>query len=215
MALLAENISQGWVADERQQREYIHTIMREVSQMNEQINQLLDFSRIESGRKPYQLKAGDLAATVNQVLEEFSGRIRQAGFILETEIAGGLPALSFDAEAIRLILVNLLQNALKYSEKEKYIRVRLFRDGAQAVIEVADQGIGMAAKELRRIFERFHRVEDARVRAREGSGLGLFLVQHAVTAHQGRVTVSSRPDAGSIFTVYLPLKNNKQKQVHS
>ena len=118
-----------------------------------------------------------------------------------------LPAIMLDRNAAKLIIGNLLQNAVKYSLNEKYIQVRLFREKELVVLAVGDRGIGIPKKEQPHIFKKFSRVPDDTVKSIEGSGLGLYLVRHAVEAHKGRIKVDSEPGKGSTFTVYLPVKH--------
>jgi len=117
-----------------------------------------------------------------------------------------VPALLLDPGAVKLIVANLVQNALKYSLKEKIVRVRVYLDstGKEAVFEIEDRGIGIPQKEIPHIFKKFTRVPGGTVRSIEGSGLGLFLVRHAVDAHNGRIDVTSTPGKGTTFRVYFP-----------
>ena len=109
-----------------------------------------------------------------------------------------------------MIVINLLQNAVKYSLKEKTIGVKLYQQNDQVVIEIEDRGIGIEEKDLSNIFIKFFRVENIKVKTLEGSGLGLYLVKHAVNAHKGEIMVKSELDKGSIFTVFLPMNGEKE-----
>jgi len=103
------------------------------------------------------------------------------------------------------IIMNLLVNAITYSAAEKTVTVRLSQKGSQAVVEVEDEGIGIEASEISRLFERFYRVDKARSRNSGGTGLGLSIVKHLVEAHHGKIEVRSILGRGSVFTIYLPL----------
>jgi two-component system phosphate regulon sensor histidine kinase PhoR len=203
--MLAEKLQLGWVSSETKKQEYLRTILTETDRMNEMIVNMLDFSKIEAGRKQYHFEQKSLPLVVQEVLEDYSPYIRNLGFQWQVEIAADIPLFPLDAEAIKLILVNLLQNAFKYSPTEKSIKVRLLREEDSAVLTVEDRGIGIEEKDLKRIFARFYRSAAEAVQTVEGSGLGLFLVQHAVQAHRGRIDVTCLPGKGSVFKVSLPL----------
>ena len=206
--MMAEKMELGWVKDEEKKKEYFKAILAETDGMAEMISSMLDFSRVESGKKNYDMRSADLAGHIRAVMQLLSPHIDAAGFQLETQLADNIPPFYFAPEAVRLILTNLVRNALKYADMEKYIAVKLFRRDHDAVIEVSDRGRGIPQKYREKIFEQFFRVPDEHVKAKEGSGLGLFLVRHAVEAHNGRITVESEPGKGSTFTVSLPIENS-------
>jgi len=209
--MLAEKLNLGWVSSESKKQEYLQTILSESDRMNEMITNMLDFSRIEAGRKQYNFENISLPVLMKEVLESYTSYTRNLGFQLEVDIDDNIPSFLVDAEAVRLIVVNLLQNAVKYSLKEKSIIIRLYREQETAVLEVEDKGIGIKRDELNKIFEQFHRASDDNVQNIEGSGLGLYLVQHAVRAHEGEVKVTSEPGKGSRFKVILPIKGTPLK----
>jgi signal transduction histidine kinase len=120
-----------------------------------------------------------------------------------------VPSLRVDREAMARSLLNLVNNALKYSQDRKYIGVNLYRDNGSVKLEVVDQGIGIPHPEQQKIFEKFYRVGDPLVHNTKGSGLGLSLVRHIVQAHGGDVSVDSTPGQGSKFTIALPLDPNQ------
>ncbi len=203
--MLAEKLNLGWVSSESKKQAYLQSILSESDRMNEMITNMLDFSRIEAGRKQYNFESTSLPVPVREVLESYTPYIKNLGFHLEVGIDDDIPFFLLDADAVRLIVVNLLQNAVKYSIREKSIIIRLYREKETAVLEVEDKGIGIAKDELDRIFEQFHRASDDTVQTVEGSGLGLYLVQHAVHAHEGEVKATSEPGKGSRFVILLPI----------
>lgn len=203
MALMAENVQQGWVTEENQKQAFCHSIIRETTLMNEMINNMLDFSRIEAGKKEYHFEPSSLQEIVRTVVERHSDAIKKNGFELKVEIDDNLPSFELDREAVSLLAANLIQNAVKYSGKEKYIGIRVYREDHHAVLEVEDRGIGIAEKDLANIFKKFYRASDPTVKACEGSGLGLFIARHAAAAHNGEIQVKSRVGKGSTFRVIL------------
>jgi signal transduction histidine kinase len=132
--------------------------------------------------------------------------LEQAGFHLNVALDRNLSPVPVDRDAIEQAILNLLNNAIKYSGESREIALRLFRDDGNAVIQVADHGLGIAPEEQARIFERFYRVPSEDNRRIPGAGLGLTLVEHIVKAHGGSVGVESRPGEGSTFTIRLPLE---------
>jgi len=202
--LYAETLELGRLTGPSKHQEYYSIIRKESERLTALINNILDFSRIEAGRKEYDFRETDMCELVRNTLESYRYQIEQNGFTFEEKIAE-VPPLNVDREAMARSLVNLVNNALKYSQDRKHIRVNLYREDGTVKLEVVDQGIGIPASEQHRIFEKFYRVGDPLVHNTKGSGLGLSLVQHIARAHGGDVVVESTPGAGSKFTITLPL----------
>jgi signal transduction histidine kinase len=202
--LYAETLEMGRVKSPEKYQEYYSIIRKESERLTGLINNILDFSRIEAGRKEYDFRQTDLKELVHSTLDSYRYQIEQQGFAFEEDIAQDLPPVVVDREAIARSLLNLVNNALKYSQDQKFIGVHLFRDNGSVKLEVVDHGIGIPENEQPRIFEKFYRVGDPLVHNTKGSGLGLALVRHIVQAHHGQVTVDSAPGRGSRFTISLP-----------
>jgi signal transduction histidine kinase len=204
--VFAELMRRGRVSDPAKVEEYGTHIEIESRRLSQLINNILDFSRIESGEKVYSFEPSDIEEVVESTLATFTVRLRDRGFELEYEGTDEpLPPLYLDINAIDRALANLLDNAVKYSPENTTITVRLDRRGDEVVISVADRGIGIPPEERERVFDRFHRVGTGLVHDVKGSGLGLSLVQHIVSAHGGRVTLDSEVGVGSTFSVHLPI----------
>ena len=207
--LYAETLELGRITTQEKKNEYYSIIRKESERLTALINNILDFSRIEAGRKEYDFRDTDIAELVRNTLDSYRFQIEQQGFALEEKIDAGIPTVRVDREAIARALVNLVNNALKYSDNEKFLGVRLYRDNAVLKLEVSDRGIGIERNEQARIFEKFYRTCDPLVHNTKGSGLGLSLVQHITQAHGGEVEVESTPGRGSKFTMKLPLAHSE------
>jgi len=193
-----------------EKKEAYEIITKESERLSHLINNVLDFSRIEMGRKEFYFKKGNLAQIVRDTLESYRYHLEKKGFSIKKEIASDLPETNFDGEAVASVLVNLLSNAMKFSPKIKEVTVKLFKDDGNAVLQVADKGIGILSKDISRIFKRFYRVKNEIVSDTGGSGLGLTLVKHIAEAHGGRIKVESEPGKGSAFSMILPLSGPKK-----
>ncbi|HUK47562.1 MAG TPA: HAMP domain-containing sensor histidine kinase [Terriglobales bacterium] len=206
--LYAETLELGRLTSPDKREEYYSIIRKESERLTALINNILDFSRIEAGRKEYDFRETDMRELVHNTLESYRYQIEQHGFTFEEKISD-VPPLKVDREAMARSLVNLVNNALKYSQDRKYIGVNLYRENGGVKLEVIDHGIGIPASEQEKIFEKFYRVGDPLVHNTKGSGLGLSLVQHIAQAHGGDVAVDSTPGAGSKFTITLPVNRDQ------
>jgi signal transduction histidine kinase len=209
--LYAETLELRRIKGQQKTEEYYAIIRKESERLTALINNILDFSRIEAGRKEYEFRQTDLVELVTNTLDTYRDQIDEQGFTFERSIDTSLPPVRVDREAIARSLVNLVNNALKYSDREKFLGVKLYRADGAVKLEVADRGIGIARNEQSKIFEKFYRAGDPLVHNTKGSGLGLSLVRHIAHAHGGEVDVESAPGKGSRFTLTLPLEAATQQ----
>ena len=208
--LYAETLELGRLTSKEKYQEYFRIIREESERLTALINNILDFSRIEAGRKEYEFQETNLGELVHSTLESYRFQIQQNGFAFEENISPDIPPVRVDREAIARSLLNLLNNALKYSRDKKFIGVSLYRSNSSINLEVRDRGIGIPANEQEKIFEKFYRCGDPLVHKVKGSGLGLSLVRHIARAHGGDVLVESEPEKGSKFTIALPFGPTSQ-----
>jgi signal transduction histidine kinase len=202
--LFAETLELGRVKSGEKAQEYYRIINNESRRLTQLINNILDFSKIEAGRKEYEFVESDVSEVVEEVIRSYEYQIVNSGFELNAYIEHDLPPVSIDRDAISQAVLNLINNAVKYSDESKEIAVRVRSQDRFIAIEVADKGIGIARSEQEKIFEKFYRVSTGLVHNTKGSGLGLALVKHIVDAHDGKIVVDSAPGKGSRFTLLIP-----------
>jgi signal transduction histidine kinase len=204
--MFGETLEMGRVTDPARREEYYRVITRESERLSRLIDNVLDFSRIEGGRRTYERRPAAVEPLVRESLEPFAYPLAQGGFKVDVAIAPDLPDVLMDAAAVGQALANLIDNAIKYSGDRKALRVSATLADGMLALSISDEGIGIAPAEHARIFEKFYRVGPSDTQGRRGSGVGLALVRHVADAHGGRVTVESRPGAGSRFTIHLPVR---------
>jgi signal transduction histidine kinase len=205
--VFGEFMKLGRVEDPSKIREYGEHIETESRRLTQLINNILDFSKIESGRKTYNFERSQLEEVIAETLKTCDVRLRQSGYRLVFQSqTRPLPPAVFDRDAIAQALMNLLDNAVKYSEQsdKKEVVVRVSERGGRVDISVTDHGMGVPHSEQKKIFEKFYRVSTGLVHDVKGSGLGLSLVKHIAEAHRGTVSVESEPGRGATFTISLP-----------
>jgi signal transduction histidine kinase len=203
--LFGETLESGIVSDEKKRQEFYSIIRKESERLTHLINNVLDFSRMDTGVKEYNFKEADLIEVVRSTLEAYKFHIRDDGFKIESELPDESITLKIDKDAISQVLLNLLNNAVKYSEERKYIQVKVCKNSISTLISVTDHGVGIPKEELKKIFNKFYRVSTAKTRETRGTGLGLTLAKHIIEAHSGTIEVESEVGNGSKFTISIPL----------
>ncbi|MFP5246610.1 MAG: sensor histidine kinase, partial [Thermoanaerobaculia bacterium] len=204
--VFGEYMCLGRVEKAEKIREYGEYIEAESRRLTQLINNILDFSKIESAEKKYHFCKTDIADLVEQTVAAFEVPLRDLGVTISCT-ADAVPILYIDKDAIAQVIVNLLDNAVKYSNGRKDLEVHVTNGGGEVRIAVTDHGIGIPPVEQKKIFEKFYRVGSTLVHDVKGSGLGLSIVQHVVKAHGGRVELVSAPGEGSTFTLVLPVQS--------
>jgi len=183
---------------------------RETARLTSRIERLLDWGRMEAGKRVYQSKLESVRAVVAAALEEFDANHVGRNEPVALDVPADLPPIYVDRSALIDALVNLLTNAYKYSPERGKIALKVQADDKHVRIAVSDQGIGIARREHRRIFDKFYRANELLSSDVEGSGLGLAIVRHVVQAHGGRVELESEVGKGSTFTLVLPRPDAKR-----
>ncbi|HTP52520.1 MAG TPA: ATP-binding protein [Anaeromyxobacteraceae bacterium] len=202
--MFVETLQLGRLPEPERQREALEIIAAETTRLSALIARLLDWARMESGKRTYEFRTERIEPIVEAALRAIDPQRLQSGAQLSRDLPPGLPSVRADRDALVDALVDLLQNAFKYTGPEKRIAVAARKVGPTVVLSVSDNGPGIQGADQKRIFEKFYRGKDPLDRTIEGSGLGLAMVKHVVEAHGGRVGVASELGKGSTFTILLP-----------
>jgi signal transduction histidine kinase len=205
MRVLVDTLLEGNIRDEAQGKEYLRLTARENERLSRMIDNFLTFSRMERNRKAFTIADAQPAAIVNEAVESLRAKHAANHCHLTIEIGHALPEIQADHDAIVTVLVNLLDNACKYTNEPKSVSLKVFAANRFVCFVVSDNGIGIARRHLRKIFDSFYQVDSSLARKAEGCGLGLSIVKFIVDAHKGRVEVESKVGVGSAFTVRLPV----------
>jgi len=204
--MYGETLESGIVQDDEKRREFYTIIRTESERLTHMVDRVLDFSRIDAGVKQYRFEDADLVEAVRHTLDTYRDQIRGRGFTIDSCLSPAPITLRLDRGAVAEALLNLLDNATKYSGESREIRVAVDREDRHARLSVEDRGVGIAQDELGKIFEKFYRARGTAAREIPGSGLGLTLVKHIAEAHGGRVVVKSEVGRGSTFTIRIPIQ---------
>jgi signal transduction histidine kinase len=205
--MFAETLREGRLAQEETREEYLDTIVSESERLTRLVDNVLDFSRIERGRKTYSFRPTSLGEVVRTAARAVQYPLASQGFRLSTEVEEEVTVAQADPDALEQAVLNLLTNAIKYSGDSREISLRLQQTDGKAEIQVTDRGIGIPLEEQTRVFEKFYRSPTRENELLPGTGLGLTLVEHVARAHGGRVSVESHPGEGSTFSIRLPLEH--------
>ena len=204
--LLVDTLLETGIHDSQRVREYLELIAKENVRLSRLVDNFLTFSRMEQNRQSLEKKQVPAGTVVEAAAATVADRFRASGCRFEVHNAPDLPTVIADHDALVTVLLNLLDNAFKYSDGEKHIILRSYRENGQVCFAVRDNGIGLSGRAAGKIFDRFYQVDQSLSRPGSGVGLGLAIVQSIVSAHGGSVDVDSRPGEGSTFTVRLPVE---------
>lgn len=208
--MFAETLSEGRVRDRTEARQCLEVIVKESRRLSGLIEKVLDFGRIDRGRKVYRFQKCDTHALIVEVLRTFRSQLKGKPCTVYANVPKSLPAIYADKEALQEAVLNLLSNAHKYTvrdEKKMWINVK--DSGETLRIEVIDKGIGIPKREQKAVFKKFYRVDDSLTRLVDGTGLGLTIAAHIARAHRGKIEVDSKVGEGSKFTLIIAKQTPK------
>ncbi len=200
---LTETLQAGALDDPPAARRFLEQIEVEVDSLSLMVTELLELSRIESGRVPLNLVPTHPIDIINPACDRLRLQAERAGLSLRVDCPDDIPRVLADGTRIQQVIVNLLHNAIKFTSPGGQVSIGAAREDNAVRFTVMDTGIGIAEEDLPRIFERFYKVD--RSRATSGTGLGLAIARHLVEAHGGRIWVESAPGRGSSFSFTIPL----------
>lgn len=209
ISMFSETLELDRVKNEEKKKEYLRIINQETNRLSRIVNSILSFSRIEAGRRSYNLVDTYLNDIVVQACSTFGHHLKEQGFKFQLITDENIPVQKLDEEAVSEAVVNLVDNAVKYSKNEKEVVVRTGKENNYSFVEVKDKGIGISLKDRRKIFDKFFRVSHGDIHDVKGTGLGLSIVKHIVDAHKGKIELESSPGKGSSFKLKFPLNSFK------
>jgi len=203
--MFVETLQMGRIQDPERKAEALAIVAEETERLSGLINRLLDWARMESGRRTFHLVRQPLEPIVEAALQAVGAQTLNQHVEVRRDLPLGLPQVRADREALTEAILDLLANAVKYTGPEKRITVKAWASGPTLYLAVSDNGPGIPAREQKRIFEKFYRASGALERSVEGTGLGLAMAKHVVRGHGGQIEVASEVGKGATFTIALPV----------
>jgi two-component system phosphate regulon sensor histidine kinase PhoR len=197
--MFAETLEMGRVKTEEKKKEYYTIISHEANRLSKIVNRILNFSQAEAGKRKYNFAKVQLNEIVESVFITYNFHLQNKGFKFVSHPDETIPAIFADKDAVSEAIINLIDNAVKYSQDVKEVELSTGMIGELVYIKVKDRGMGISEKDQKRIFDKFYRVAGDNIHNTKGTGLGLSLVKQIVDAHKGEITLHSTPGKGSSF----------------
>lgn len=205
--MYSETLEMGRIPTEEKKMEYYRVINTEANRLSRMVNKILNFSRIERGKREYHFTNTNLNAEIENIMANYQQHFDQNGFEIVMKLADQIPQIKLDKEAIAEAIINLIDNGMKYSADVKKIEVSTCLDGDFVRVDVKDFGIGIEKKDQPLVFDKFYRVTTGNLAHKaKGSGIGLSIVKHIMEAHHGKVELASDFGKGSCFSLLFPVK---------
>ncbi len=204
ISMFAETLEMGRVKSEEKKQEYYSIINKETHRLTGIVNKILNFSQTEAGKKKLHPQSINLYHEIKDVLKTYDFHLKSKGFEYQLTDSEELNVKA-DKEAMTEIIINLIDNAVKYSSDKKRIEITLGKENGYGWLRVKDEGVGISKSDQKHIFDKFYRVSTGDLAKSRGTGLGLSLVKQLVEQQKGKIAVNSELGKGSVFTVYLPL----------
>jgi signal transduction histidine kinase len=204
MGAVLERLMSDEVKDPKKTKEYYKILSLDSERLKRLVKNVLDFTKIEDGKREYKLTSTDITKLVRQEVDSFQNENRMTGVKVDTEMDDNIPHVMADEEAMSQALHNVLDNAAKFSGPEKNIHINILRRQDSVEIAVQDRGIGIPENEQKKVFEKFCRGKHASSMSPTGTGLGLTLVKHIMDAHFGDVIIKSQPGKGTRVSLIVP-----------
>ena len=205
ISMFAETLQMERVKSEEKKKEYYSIIHSETNRLSSIVSKVLNFSKMEAGKRIFHFEASDLNGIVENVFNTYSFHLKNKDFDFQFIKNNDIPKVNLDQDAVSEAVINLIDNAVNYSEKEKVVILRTGKENGFVFVEVEDKGIGIAESDQKKIFDKFYRVSTGHIHNTKGTGLGLSLVKQIADAHGGKITLTSTPGKGSRFRILLPV----------
>jgi signal transduction histidine kinase len=206
MGAILERLQSGEIKDPQKTQEYYRILSHDSDKLKRLVKNVLDFTKIEKGKRDYRLVSTDINSLVRREVESFEHEYKLSGFELELKSKGNMINVLADEEALNQAFHNILDNAAKFSRSQKKIRIEVIQNEGTVEIAVQDWGIGIPDHEQKKIFDKFYRGKEAASFSPTGTGLGLTLVKHIIGAHRGEVRIQSKEGEGSRISLILPVE---------
>lgn len=206
ISMFAETLELERVKNDEKKKEYYAIISQEANRLGRIVNSILNFAKLEAGKRKFTFEQTNINELVDNIYQTYSYHLQNKGFKFEKELSDNLPEVKIDTEALSEAIINLIDNAVKYSDERKEVLLRTGVNNNLVFIEVVDKGIGIAAEEQKKIFEKFYRVSSGLIHNVKGTGIGLSLVKQIVEAHNGKIELKSSPGEGSTFRIIIPIE---------
>ncbi len=210
--MFAETLELGRVKSEEKKEEYYSIISSEANRLSRIVNKILNFSKMEAGKKSYSLSESNLNDVIENIYNTYKFHLQHNGFTVSVKAENELPLINADKEAVSEAVINLIDNAMKYSGDKKEILIKTGKEKDKVFIEVEDKGIGISSEDQKKIYEKFFRVSTGLVHNTKGTGLGLTIVKHIMDAHNGEIVLKSSPGKGSCFRLEFNINNQNNRE---
>ncbi|MFZ2324411.1 MAG: HAMP domain-containing sensor histidine kinase [Ignavibacteriaceae bacterium] len=207
ISMFAETLEMDRVKTEEKKREYYSIISHESNRLGRIVNTILNFSKMDAGKRKFNFAEEDMNDIMVQVYQNYSYHLYNKGFDFEFEPGINIPKVFIDREAVSEAAVNLIDNAVKYSNETKFIKIVISAENNFVVVEVQDKGIGISEENQKKVFDKFYRVSTGLVHNTKGTGLGLSLVKQIMDAHKGKIILKSKLGKGSSFNLLFPVNS--------
>uniref|UniRef100_A0A832DKY0 histidine kinase n=1 Tax=Ignavibacterium album TaxID=591197 RepID=A0A832DKY0_9BACT len=208
ISMFAETLELERVKNDDKKKEYYSIISQEANRLGRIVNSILNFAKMEAGKRKFTFEPKNINEVVDNIYQTYSYHLQNKGFKFEKELSDNLPEVVIDSEAISEAVINLIDNAVKYSNDKKEVFLKTGKTNESIFIEVSDKGIGIPPNEQKKIFDKFYRVSSGLIHNVKGTGIGLSLVKQIVEAHNGKIELKSNPGEGSSFRIFIPIDSN-------
>jgi signal transduction histidine kinase len=215
LRIFAELLKERRQPDPQKQEKYLGIMISEIERLTRLINNVLDFAHINRGRRTYSKRVCDITDLCKELAENQRVRLEHNHFTFKTDFPSVTMSVSVDIEAIKQALLNVLANAEKYSADDKWIRFSLTKEGADAVIRIADHGIGIDPSLKESVFKEFYRVDDSLTAKVQGTGLGLSITRQILRDHGGDIRYQKNQPSGSEFVITLPIQTEENSETEN